>query len=205
MKIKLKIDFGEIEDQLKDLKKELGKGTMGARAGYLEAEERQDGTKESVVALANEFGATITIPEKQSTVYKKIKDDGSYALGGRFVKRKKSNFAQDVVIPEHTVTIPPRPFMRNAREGLEKKLQKVVQSGLEREESMSRILMQCGIAMRNAIVESIDSNIQPGNAPSTIKRKGSSHTLIDTGQLRSSVQSSLIIDGKEELISKEKK
>ncbi len=42
-------------------------------------------------------------------------------------------------------------------------------------------------SLRNDIIEKINSNIPPPNAPSTIKAKGSSHTLIDTGEMRRSI------------------
>jgi hypothetical protein len=44
-----------------------------------------------------------------------------------------------------------------------------------------------GLELRDAIVLKILSNIPPPNAPSTIKAKGSSSTLIDTGHLLASI------------------
>ena len=46
--------------------------------------------------------------------------------------------------------------------------------------------------IKDAIQESISSNIAPSNSDMTIARKKSSSTLIDTGLLRSSVQSGVI-------------
>ncbi len=48
--------------------------------------------------------------------------------------------------------------------------------------------------MQDAIKEAIDSNIPPANSPRTIALKGSSHTLIDTGTLRSSVHNEVIMN-----------
>lgn len=58
--------------------------------------------------------------------------------------------------------------------------------------SVDRELGRIGERMINDIKETISSNIAPVNAPSTIKRKKSSRTLIDTGYLRSSISSKII-------------
>lgn len=44
-----------------------------------------------------------------------------------------------------------------------------------------------GEKVKAAIIAKINSDIQPGNAPETIIRKGSSIALIDTGQLKQSI------------------
>lgn len=49
--------------------------------------------------------------------------------------------------------------------------------------------------LENKVVEKIDSNIPPPNAPSTIKKKKSSHTLIDTGEARKHVTHQLTREG----------
>lgn len=157
MKVEIKTDFGQVDNLLNNLKKELKNGKNGARAGYLSSDVRDDGMQESRIALANEFG-----------------------------------------VPEHNV--PARPFMRNARAKLDKKLKAVVDAGLEDQLDMETLLARCGVAMRNEIKESIDSNIPPANKEATIRRKGSSHTLIDTEQMRGAVQSAIITNGKEQLL-----
>lgn len=50
-----------------------------------------------------------------------------------------------------------------------------------------KLLDQVGLKAVGGIQARIASNIPPPNAPSTVKKKGSSTTLIDTGQLRSSI------------------
>lgn len=62
------------------------------------------------IAAINEFGGSAIIPAREQTLHFRYNENGE--IGHRFVKAGKGNFAQDVVIPEHTVTIPPRPFFR---------------------------------------------------------------------------------------------
>ncbi len=54
-----------------------------------------------------------------------------------------------------------------------------------------------GLKLENAIRQKILSNVPPPNDPATIKAKGSSHTLIDTGTLLDSI--SHTVESKESL------
>ena len=54
------------------------------------------------------------------------------------------------------------------------------------------IALNIALKMQRDIQASILSNTPPPNKPSTIRRKGSSRTLIDTGLLLNSVQSEVI-------------
>ena len=194
--MKVEVDFKNVNKLLDNLKKELNRGKNGARAGFLKDDTRDDGLTEETVALANEFGADIHIPEHKSTIYRKVDKNGNL---GKFTKENNANFAQDVTIPAHDVHIPARPFLRNAQKILDKRLPKVVQSCLDDERTLEYTLNQCAQEARNQIIESINSNTPPPNKPSTVRRKKSNKTLIDTGQLRSSVHCSVIIDNSERL------
>lgn len=55
------------------------------------------------------------------------------------------------------------------------------------DDEIKRILLDAAMDLRNEIVKKINSNVPPPNAPSTIKQKGSSKTLIDTGNMVNSV------------------
>ena len=155
MKPTLKIDMSKVEGVFKRLRKELGHGKHGAKAGFLSGDKRDDGRlTEDQVALYNEFG---------------------------------------------TADIPARPFMRRAHAVLQKKIPQIVQMGLEDEKTLERIVGECAVEMQNQIKESIDSNIPPPNKESTIKRKGSTRTLIDTGQMRQAVHSGIVINSKEKV------
>ncbi|MGI4775350.1 MAG: hypothetical protein ACRYE9_00185 [Janthinobacterium lividum] len=92
-----------------------------------------------------------------------------------------------------TDRIPARPFMSltadeqkdNWSNLMTKSFDKMlVSGGKDLEVELGRV----GERMINDIKETISSNISPVNAPSTIKRKKSSKTLIDTGLLRQSIK-----------------
>lgn len=42
--------------------------------------------------------------------------------------------------------------------------------------------------LKDALVARIDSGVPPPNAPSTVKRKGHDHTLIDTGEYKNNIE-----------------
>lgn len=60
-------------------------------------------------AAIHQFGGEIQKKARSGTVYFKRNKRGE--VGTRFVKRSKSNFAQDVNIKAHAVNIPARPFL----------------------------------------------------------------------------------------------
>jgi len=60
-------------------------------------------------AAAHQFGAEITQPARQHTIYQRY-DADTDTLHQKFVKKSRSNFAREVTIGEHTITIPARPF-----------------------------------------------------------------------------------------------
>lgn len=51
------------------------------------------------------------------------------------------------------------------------------------------------IKIENAVVKKILSNVPPPNAPSTIRQKGSSKTLVDTGEMVGHVTHRQTIEG----------
>lgn len=98
-------------------------------------------------------------------------------------KSKGLEVAKNAMIQEYGTPdgkIPPRPFMSNAAKNAPK-WEKIVQSELDKGRDMEQALRRVGVEMRDDIVRAIDENIPPPNAPATVDKKGSSHTLIDTG------------------------
>lgn len=88
--------------------------------------------------------------------------------------------------------IPQRSFLRSAFDANRKKYRKMIQRMLpkilELRITTTRALSMLGLRIQTDVIEKIDSNIPPANAIATIKKKGSSHTLIDTGQLKQSIK-----------------
>lgn len=87
------------------------KSGKSLKVGFLEGATYPDGTPVAYIAAINEFGGSAIIPAREQTLHFRY-NEKTGEIGHRFVKAGKGNFAQDVVIPEHTVTIPPRPFFR---------------------------------------------------------------------------------------------
>lgn len=63
-----------------------------------------------VYAAIHQFGGTIKKAERQHTTYRRY-DARKDELSPRFVKKSKSNFAEDVTIPAHEIKMPARPFL----------------------------------------------------------------------------------------------
>lgn len=180
---------------------EMARARGKVRAGILEnATNRETGEPIAPYAAVNEYGGTINIPARQQTLYFKQNRDGT--VGARFVRKETSNFAQDVTIPAHSVTIPPRPFMRNTikreKDAWTRDLGKLLMDGMP----VSEALRKMGQRMADDIGKTIDNHNQmdiKDNAPSTKRRKeravsggapGETHSpgpLVDTGSLRNSL------------------
>lgn len=105
--------------------------------------------------------------------------------------------AQNALIQEYgTDKIPARPFMRRTinknQEKWKKYLEEHFDFELDNNTTLEQVMKQIGAIMAGDMKKSIDSNIPPPNSPETIKRKKSSHTLMDTGLLRQSIHSKVI-------------
>lgn len=95
--------------------------------------------------------------------------------------------------------IPARPFMaqtaqkrrRNTAELLERNVKAVLNSSQSPKQGLSRI----GVVYEGYIKDTIRNGDFVPNAPSTVRLKGSSRPLIDTGLMRASV-TSVVADGK---------
>lgn len=136
---------------------------------------------------------TPDIPAREQTLHFRY-NEKTGEIGHRFVKAGKGNFAQDVVIPEHTVTIPPRPFFRKMIE----------HKSPEWGEKMATLLRANDFDTATALVymgEHIKGQLQmfirdwkrPPNAASTVRQKGFNNPLIETGHMMNSVDYS--VDG----------
>ena len=88
-----------------------------------------------------------------------------------------------------TKTIPERPFFRNALAESERSVGRILQAGLDTKKMVvgEQLAGRVGAHVQGKIQDSITSLKEPPNAPETVKRKGSSDPLLDTGTLRNSV------------------
>lgn len=124
--------------------------------GFFQTARYPDGTPVTSVALWNELG---TRPRR----------------GSRGRKRTRQ---------WHSV---PRPFMRRATPGIRRRVRLVLKQAVRSGQpfKIDRTLASLvGLAAQAEIIQSINTFRNPGNRPATIKRKGSSHPLIDTGTMK---------------------
>lgn len=89
-----------------------------------------------------------------------------------------------------TVNMPSRPFLRMSVDDNSDKINSFMSAqkrSIIKGEPVDRILKKIGIFQKDLIQEKITEGSFAPNAPSTIKAKGSSKPLIDTGRMRQSV------------------
>ena len=99
-----------------------------------------------------------------------------------------------------TADIPQRSFIRATVDENLDRIQ-ALQAALAKRIILAEItaeqaMAQLGAFVKGLIQSRIARGIEPANAPSTVARKGSSKPLIDTGQLRSSIDFVVERDGK---------
>ena len=89
-----------------------------------------------------------------------------------------------------TIHMPARPFMKQTVTENQDKVKELlwvagqdVLNGVDTTVALNKV----GVVAKALMQEQIDSGSFAPNAPSTIRMKGSSHPLIDTGQMRQSV------------------
>src|SRR5690606_5993627 len=87
--------------------------------------------------------------------------------------------------------IPARPWLDKGAESGTKDYLETIQEGVEDGLDAKQIMARVGEEAEGAIRQYITDLDSPPNKPSTIKRKGSSNPLIDTGNMRQSVTSSV--------------
>lgn len=89
-----------------------------------------------------------------------------------------------------TVNMPSRPFIRDSVDDNEGKINSFLQSkkkDLARGVSAEKVLKEIGIFQKDLMQEKITGGDFVPNAESTVRQKGSSKPLIDTGRMRQSV------------------
>lgn len=90
-----------------------------------------------------------------------------------------------------TSRIPERPFFRNAmaenKGGYGTLMRADAKKIIAGEQTMDRTLSRLGLKAQGDVQQSIVDLRSPPNAPATIKKKGSSNPLIDTGAMRQAV------------------
>lgn len=88
------------------------------------------------------------------------------------------------------VVIPERSFLRSTtdkKKGWRKEIDQAYVNVFEGKDAAIAAIAKVGIVARDDVIQTITDGVAPANARSTIAKKKSSKTLIDTGTLRNSI------------------
>lgn len=177
-----------LQEVQRALKKEMDK-LRTPHYALVGIHESAGATKDGQMTVAKlgaiqHFGADIKHPGGTRYVVGK---DGK----ARFVS---SDFAGPItgVTQPHNIKIPARPWLDvGAAAGAQEYLD-TIREGIEGGLDSRRIMTRVGLEAEGAIKDYITDLDTPPNRPSTIHRKGSSNPLIDTGNMRESVTSTVV-------------
>jgi len=154
-------------------------GVFGA-----EASKDHGGVLNIEVATTHEFGLTFEHPG--GTAYF-MDEDGSI----KFVSNEAAEGKNYPRTQPHSITVPERSFLRgtmDAKQNAIVKTAKGLASGvLAGHMDTKKALDVLGIYIQGEIRRRMSSGIAPPLKAATISRKGSAKPLIDTGQLRASI------------------
>ncbi len=159
------------------------------RVGFLEGSTYPDGTSVPMVAAVQEFGGTIRREPGTVTVYRKVAASVTHFLrNGRFVKKREANFSSTHDTPAYSITIPPRPYFRNMIRANGREWGAAMAKLLKANEfDAGKVLGLMGQLIKGQLQQSIRDLVSPPLAASTIRRKGFTKPLIDTGHMLNSV------------------
>lgn len=176
------------EKVLDDIAKQASQGGV-VKIGFLEGAKYPDGTPVAYIASVQEYGGTAKIPEHDVTLYRSINEKtGEFNKQGRFVKKSKSNFATTHRVKAHSITIPPRPFFRNAiseNKGLWPGM--IATIAKVQKFDTHKVLGQMAEIIKGEIQLEILKMEDPPNSPKTIKKKGFNKPLVETAHMLNSV------------------
>lgn len=143
----------------------------------------------AMIAEVHEFGRLIFVPPSHKTTYHKAYKSGDFKKG--FSKKSTSNFKMRSQSQGYSIKIPARPFIRGV---FEKRREQINKLGMQAVVDIidgataQGALETLGHELVNLTKEYLTDLSKPANRPSTIKKKGSSNPLIDTGELRQRIE-----------------
>lgn len=129
--------------------------------GAIDSSTREDGLTNADLLAIHEFGAIIKHPSSDPE-----EEDGA------------------TIIPERPVM---RTTLTNNKQMISSALSKKVSECLRGDLSVNDAYSHVGIVVKNAVLDTFDSNNFEPNKKATEKRKKSTKVLIDTGALRASI------------------
>jgi len=136
------------------------------------------------LGATHEFGAEIKHPGGTSYGYaSKAAADRDEV---RFLKTG-SGYMELGVTQAHVINIPARPWLEPGVASATPEVLLTIQDGMEAGKSMDQILEAVGAVAAGKVKVYMTDLKTPPNAASTIRKKGSSNPLIDSGAMRQSV------------------
>jgi len=177
----------ELQRALADIAKRI-RGGKELSVGFMSNAKYPDGEPVAYIASIHEFGMTIKVPERTTTIYRKLNKDQTFARGGKFVKANVSNFATTHIVPAHQIKIPARPFFRTMIADKQSTWGGVLAKSLPAlGYDGSQALGVLGTVIKDELQNSIRDIRAPANAASTVAIKGFDNPMIHTGHMLNSV------------------
>lgn len=150
----------------------------------------KEGAELVIIAAANEFGAEINHPGGTPFGFKSKRDIAQNKI--RFLKKGTGFLVLGVTKP-HKIIIPARSYIRAA---IDNNADEILDFATEQARRISRgeidkrtALDLIGLKIKSLIQLTMVELRDPPNAPSTIRRKGSSNPLIDKSRLFRAIDS----------------
>lgn len=157
------------------------------KVGFLAGATYPEGMPVAMIAAVNEFGGSITVLAREQTLHFRT-NPRTGKVGTRFVKASKANFAQSVMIPAHTITVPPRPYFRTMIASKSAAWSGAITSLMQQNDLDTRAALEAmGEQIKGQLQEAIRELTSSPLAKSTIKRKGFDKPLIDSSHMLNSV------------------
>jgi hypothetical protein len=179
------IGFQELEDQLSQELATLRSNQIVTIGIHEEAGDVESGDITMAgLGATHEFGAEVKHPGGTSYGYAtKAAADRDEV---RFLKTG-TGYMQLGVTQPHNITIPARPWLEPGVQQATPLILEAIEAGLSADQPMDQILETVGVIAAGEVKVYMTQLRTPPNAASTIRRKGSSNPLIDTGAMRQSV------------------
>lgn len=181
-------------DRWEKLLKKLAEARLGLRVGILEGATTAGGQSIAEYAAVQEYGGTMTIPARPATLKFRKSDKTGRDVFAKASRKRGVTKVMNVIIPAHTVTVPPRAFLRTSVKKFSGRWAAVMEHELAGRaaapDGVQDALDSLGEVMAKDVQELIDTtSLPPPLAPSTVaakKSRGSpqpDHALIDTGTM----------------------
>lgn len=183
----LKITTSNIQTIQREIQKELAKLTSDkfVTVGIHEEEgEHKGGITNAHLGAVQHFGGDINHPGGTSYGFKSKAGEARNEV--RFLKAGKG-YLELGKTKAHIINIPARPWLDVGVETGNSDYLSILEKAIKNGTDMDKALEKVGVVAVGKTQLYMTQLKTPANAESTIKKKGSSNPLIDTGELRASV------------------